>query len=163
MPAVTLAALFCAVALAATADGETPGRVLDARARSAAVGLACLGAAAAFTGLLGASAIEDATRALARGNAAAAERAAVRAERWQPWSVEPLLIRGQAMASLGRSAEARALFARATSRESHDYRAWLALAAVSDADTARAAVLRAWALNPLAVRIATSTTKGGTA
>jgi hypothetical protein len=163
MPAVTMAALFCAVSLAATADGATRGRTLGARSRSAAVGLACLAAAAAFTGLVGASAMEEATRALARGNAAAAERAAGRAERWQPWSAEPLLIRGQAMVSLGRSAEARALFARAARRESHDYRAWLALAAVSDAATARDAVLRAWALNPLAVRIATSTTKGGTA
>ena len=152
MPAVTLAALFCAVALAATADGEARHRFHGARPRGAAVTLGGLAAAAAFAGLLGASAMEDATRAFARGDATAAARAAARAERWQPWSVEPLLLRGQAMLSLGRSGQARSLFARATGREPHDYRAWLALAAVTDTDTARAALLRARELNPRAVR-----------
>ena len=163
MPAVTLAALFCAVALAVAADGRTRPRILGARSRTAAVALGGLAAAAALVGLLGATAMENATRALAHGDATAAERAAARAERLQPWSVEPLLVRGQALLSLGRSGEARSLFARATGREPHDYRAWLALAAVSDADTAREAVFRAGALNPLAVRRGTSTTKGGTA
>jgi hypothetical protein len=152
MPAVTLASLFCAVALAVTADGWRRPHMLGAGSRSVAVVLGVLVAGASFAGLVGASAMEDATRALARRDPAAAERAARRAERWQPWSVEPLLTRGQALLSLGRSGAARAVFARATGRDPNDYRAWLAFAAVTDGDTARAAVLRAQKLNPRPVR-----------
>jgi O-antigen ligase len=152
MPAVTLAALFCAVAVGVTADGQARHHVFGAVPRGAAVALGGLASALALAGLVGASALEDATRALARGDPAAAEHAAERAERWQPWSVEPLLTRGQAVLSLGDRATARALFARATQRDPKDYRAWLALAAVSEGDAATAAVLRAQKLNPKAVR-----------
>ncbi len=152
MPAVTLAALFCAVMLGVTADREERPVVLGAATRGSAVALGSLAAAAALAGLVGASVLEDASRALARGDPAAAERAARQAERWQPWAAEPSLARGQALLSLGDRTAARASFARAAERDSNDYRAWLALAAVSDGNAAQVAVLRARELNPRAVR-----------
>jgi O-antigen ligase len=152
MPAITLAALFCAVMLGVTADRDERPVALGAATRGSALALGSLAAAAALAGFVGASALEDASRSLARRDPAAAERAARRAERWQPWAIEPLLARGQAFVLLGDRSGARALFARAAEHEPNDYRAWLALAAVSDGDAAQAAVSRARELNPRAVR-----------
>lgn len=152
MPAITLAALFCAVALGASADGEDRRHVVGAARRGAAVAVGAVAAALALAGFVGASAMEDASRALARGDAYAAERSARRAERWQPWSAEPVLTRGRASLALGDRVAAQILFARAARRDPNDYRAWLALAAVAEGDIARSAVLRARELNPRAVR-----------
>jgi O-Antigen ligase/Tetratricopeptide repeat len=152
MPAVTLAGLFCAVALGALADNDRRASRLGAEARGAALVLSGAVAAVALVGLAGASASEDASRSLARGDPARAEQAARRAERWQPWAAEPLLLQGQARVALDDPTEARALFARAAARDPNDYRTWLALAAVSRGEAAQIAVLRARALNPRAVR-----------
>jgi len=151
MPAITLAALFCAVALGSTADGLGRLRVGPA-GRGVAVAVGTIAATLALAGFLGASAMEDASRAFARGDLSAADAAARRAARWQPWSADPLLVRGRARLSMGDSATARFLFARAAGRDPNDYRVWLALAAVTEGDVARAAVVRARELNPRAVR-----------
>ena len=152
MPAITLAGLFCAVAVGVAADADRGVVRLSASARRAAVALSALAAAVALAGLAGASALEDARRSLARGDAAGAASAAGRSTRWQPWSVEGLLVEGQARLMLGDRRVAGVLFARAAAREPNDYRAWLALAAVTRGDVAEAAVLRARGLNPHAVR-----------
>jgi O-antigen ligase len=152
MPAITLAGLFCAVAIGAGADtGRAPVR-LAPRARRAAVAVSALAAVVALAGLLGATALENARRSLARGDAAAAAHDARRSTHWQPWSIEGLLVEGQARLALGDRHAAGVLFARAAAREPADYRAWLAMAAVSRPDVAQAAARRARALNPLAVR-----------
>lgn len=152
MPAVTLAGLGCAVALAASADaGERPALVGRA-GRRAIVAAGTLSAALALAVVAGASANQDANRALVKGDAASADKAARRAQRWQPWSAEPLLLQGQSLLILGRRDAARAAFVRAAAREPNDYRVWLALAAVSDGDAAQVAALRGRALNPMALR-----------
>ena len=153
MPAVTIAGLCCAVAIGAAADDGLPRRRISGGARRVAVALAVTVAAVAAVGLLGASALEDANRSLARGDAAAAVRDAERAARWQPWSAEPLLVGGQARLLLGDRSGAGARFARAAAREPNDRRTWLALAAVTDGEVARAALRRARALDPRAVRV----------
>ena len=152
MPAITLAGLFCAVAVGVAADADHRVVRLSGTARRAAVALATVAAAVALVGLVGASALEEARRSLARGDAAGAVRNANRATRWQPWSVEGLLVEGRARLALGDRGTARVLFARAAAREPNDYRTWLALAAVTRGDVAEAAVLRARTLNPQAVR-----------
>jgi hypothetical protein len=153
LPGVTLAGLSCAVALGVAADGDRNALRIPRRARGVALAIAVGAAIVASIGLVGATALEDASRALARDDAAAADRAADRAARWQPWSAEPLLVRGQARASLGDRVGARRLFARAAALDANDYRPWLGLAAVSDGAVASAAVLRARALNPRGVRV----------
>jgi hypothetical protein len=152
MPAITLAGLFCAVGLGVAADLDRPSVRLSTRARHVAVAAAALVALAAFAGLVGATALENARRDLARGDAAAAAREAARATFWQPWSAEGLLVGGQARLGLGDRSAARTLFARAAAQEPADYRTWLALAAVSRPDLAEAAVRRAGALNPRALQ-----------
>jgi Flp pilus assembly protein TadD len=120
--------------------------------RGVGVGLATVLAGVGLAGFVGASALEDGTRALARGDATAAEASARRAERWRPWSSDASLTRGQALLALGDQSAARRAFRRAAKRDPNDYRAWLALAGLSEGDAASAALLRAAALNPIAVR-----------
>jgi O-antigen ligase len=151
LPAVTLAGLFCATGIAALADEGA--RMISLRTAPRAL-TAAAGASAAVVAVavfLGASAMESASRALARGDAPAAERAARRAERLQPWSVEPLLMQGRAQLATGERLAAQIQFVRAINREPDDYRAWLALAAVTDGEVAEAAVQRARTLNPRSV------------
>jgi O-antigen ligase len=152
MPAVTLAGLFCAVAIGALADDGHGATQLGGVARLAVAGLSVLVAAVALAGFVAATSLEHAERALAGGDVVAAERAARGAERWQPWAVEPLLVRGRAQAALGDARAARAAFTRAVARDPNDYRAWLALATVSSGDAAAVAVERARELNPRAVQ-----------
>jgi hypothetical protein len=152
MPAVTLAGLFCAVAIGALADDGRLALPLGGAARRAVVGVSVLVAAVALAGFIGATALEEAGRALARGDGLGAERAARRAERWQPWAVEPLLVRGRAHAALGETRAARAAFTRAAAGDPNDYRAWLALATVSSGEAVDVAVARARELNPRAVQ-----------
>jgi hypothetical protein len=151
LPAVTLAALFCAVALGALADGVPGGVTIRPAGRAVAAAMGASAAMLAVPVFIGASALEDASRALARGDFPAAESAARRAERWQPWSVEPVLIRARARLADGDTLAAQFHFVRATRRDPQDYRAWLALAVVSDRRTAQAALRRARELNPHAV------------
>ena len=151
MPAVTLAALFIAtgIALAAQGDSGTVALSRPLRLGTAAAGLAA--GLIALAGFVGSSALEEAQRALARGDAVRASRFAGKAERWQPWSVEPLLIEGRTALTLSRYDEARSAFSRAVERDPNDYRAWLALAVVSQGDERALAVLRARELNPRVV------------
>src|SRR5262249_11493634 len=151
-PAVTLAALFCAASLGALADRPRRVTILGPTARGA---VAVLGVATALTALaifVGASAMEDASRSLARGDLPAAERAASQAARWQPWSAEPLLMQGQAALGGGRVRDAEEDFVLGARRDPGDYRVWLGLASTADSELARAALLRARALNPRGVR-----------
>jgi O-antigen ligase len=152
MPAVTLAGLFCAVAIGALADDGHGATPLGGVARLAVAGLFVLVAAVALAGFVAATSLEHAERALAGRDVVAAERAARGAERWQPWAVEPLLVRGRAQAALGDPRAARAAFTRAVARDPNDYRAWLALATVSSGEAAAVAVERARELNPRAVQ-----------
>lgn len=161
MPAIALAGLFCAVALAVAADGRARALRLGRRARAVALAACGLGVAVGLVGFLGASALEDANRSLARGDAVAATREARSAERWQPWSAEPSLLRGRAALAVGDRDAARRLFTRAAAWEPNDYRMWLALAAATDGAAADAAVLRARDLNPRAVRDAPSAVPDG--
>lgn len=156
LPAVTLAGLFCAVALGIAADGHERQLALAPGLRAGGLALASLVAALALACFVGASAQEEATRALAHHDPIAAERAAWRAERWQPWAVDPLLTHGRASLARGEQNAARVLFSRAAARDPNDYRAWLALAAVADGEVRDAAINRARALNPRAIRSALS-------
>jgi O-Antigen ligase len=152
MPAVTLAGLFCAVAIGALADEGRGAAPLGGAARTAVAGVVVLVAALALAGFVGATSLEHAERALTRGDLVGAEAAARGAERWQPWAVEPLLMRGRAQAALGEARAARASFTKAVARDPNDYRAWLALATVSSGQAVDVAVTRARELNPRAVQ-----------
>ena len=80
------------------------------------------------------------------------ERAAAEAEtaeRWVPWSVEPLVLLGRAQSAAGKRGSARMTLRRAVSVEPESWRVWLELAAVSRGGERENALGRARALNPL--------------
>jgi O-antigen ligase len=147
VPAVTVAALFCAAALL----GDAPARVvtLGSRARTAAfagaVALACL-AAVAHLGNVTTAAARD---ALAAGSFDQARREARRAERLAPWAAEPWLVRGESELALGDQDAAARSFRRALDRDEGDPEAWLALARAVDGEARAQAVAEAERRNPL--------------
>jgi hypothetical protein len=138
LPAVTVPALVCAVALLLSARrhwtplGSVPRRVGGA----AALALAVL-ALTAYAG----------NRELALGETGS-ERSARRAARLQPWSAEPWRVLGEAQLERGELEAARASFREGLSRDDGDWELWIDLALASDGDARRAAFDRAVRLNP---------------
>ncbi len=138
LPAVTVAALACAVALLLSARRQwTPlGRVPRLVGGSAALALVVL-ALTAYAG----------NRELALAEAGS-ERSARRAARLQPWSSEPWRVLGEAQLERGEVEAARASFREGLSRDDGDWELWIDLALASDGDARRAAFDRAVRLNP---------------
>jgi len=147
MPAITIAALVCAVAALALAR---PARAHALRwpARAAGLTVAAALAALALVGLVGNGAVGASVAALRAGDPVASEREAIRASRWAPWSAEPWRWMGEARLARGDTAGARHAFAAAVRREPRNWTFWYGLALASDGVARRAALFHAWALNP---------------
>ncbi len=154
MPAVTLAALFCASGLLIAAR-RTPssGAPLRARWRGVALGLVVVLGAFAFVGLRGNQAIAASQKA-ATATAWAKSAAAARSARfWAPWSSQPWQLLGEAQAAVGNRAEARASFEHALAKNRQDWSIWLDLALVSTGAERKRAFEAAAKLNPLSPQI----------
>lgn len=138
LPAVTVPALACAVALLLSARRQwTPlGRVPRLVGGAAALALVVL-ALTAYAG----------NRELALAEAGS-ERSARRAARLQPWSSVPWRVLGEAQLERGEVEAARASFREGLSRDDGDWELWIDLALASDGDARRAAFDRAVRLNP---------------
>lgn len=146
-PILTLVAIGCAGVI--VAEGVERPRQLARWGRNALL--------VAIVGLLPAVAV---TTLGNRAKAASAEafgdrdfdravEEAETAERYAPWSVEPLVLLGRAQAAAGDHMSARATFRRAAARAPEHWRVWYELAAVSSGARRAAALGRARALNPL--------------
>jgi O-antigen ligase len=138
LPAVTMPALACAVALLLSARRQwTPLRhAPELVGGSAALALVVL-ALTAYAG----------NRELALAEAGS-ERSARRAARLQPWSSEPWRLLGEAQLERGGVDAARTSFREGLSRDDGDWELWIDLALASDGDVRRAAFDRAVRLNP---------------
>jgi O-antigen ligase len=150
MPVLTLVALAAATAVMASSRG--PG--LDdappsGRRRMALLVLVLAVVPVAALGAVGARAEAASSDAAAAKDYELAASRARRAERLEPWSVQPLLLLGRAEALAGRREEARVAFRRALRREPESWRLWYELAAVSTGAEREAALREARALNPL--------------
>jgi cytochrome c-type biogenesis protein CcmH/NrfG len=145
--AVTLAALFCAGALLVSARGA---REREARRGGRWIGGAMLAAAAAFAivAQVGNSALAGSRSALDRDDPARAAQLARRAERWQPWSFEPLEALGEAQLAGGRVAAARFSFRRALALDPPNATLWLELADASPRPGRSQALAAARRLDP---------------
>jgi O-antigen ligase len=152
LPAVTLAALGCAVSVLASARGRTSP--LDPRVRVAAVVAAVLVAAVALLGYLGARAIATSASAFDDGAYVRAREAGEDAVRLAPWSGNALLALGEAQLALGDDESARRSFREATSHEPNDWYAWYELALASDGPERAGAIARGTSLNPLSPELA---------
>ncbi len=152
LPAVTLAALFCGGAVVIAARKDAPA--LSIRARALGVTAALLVSAFALVGLIGASALDAGWDAFERGETARALDEAEVAERWSPWSSDPLRLAAAAVSLDGDDPAARSYLRRAVERDPADWNLWFDLAQVSKPAEERSALAQALRLNPLGPEIA---------
>jgi O-antigen ligase len=139
VPAATVPALLCAVALLARARRlqEPPLRIRTAGA--VVTGVLAVVTLAAYAG----------NRALEVAETGS-ETSARRAARLQPWSGQPWRVLGEAQLAGGNVEAARRTFLDAIDRDDGDWELWLDLALASEGAERQRALARAAELNPLA-------------
>jgi O-antigen ligase len=150
MPAVVVPTLLFGVCVLAG-----PRRVArHDRSSARQLSLVCSAAAAvaAAAAGIGTQSLAEASRLLNEHSLAAADRAAATAAAWQPWSAEPLRVRGEIAVAAGASGDARRLFAQAVRLDPNDVRTWFDLARVGSSAERHQALTRLARLDPLAVR-----------
>jgi hypothetical protein len=161
LPAITLVALLCAVALLAVGQERSrPAPVLTAYGRAA--GLAATVAIALFSlvGLIGNHALARADRALDDGDAREAHADARTAAHWAPWSADAHHLQARAAAGLGREDETVAQLRTAVRMSPYDWRIWFDLGNVTGGRERRRAFGEAAALNPRAPEISALRQRG---
>jgi hypothetical protein len=152
MPAVTLAALVCGVALLLAARGaETVP--LAPRTRAAGLVMTGLLVAVAFIGFVGNRAEASSSDALDRSALHTAAIDARSARRWEPWSAEPWRLLGEAQLEAGEVAQARRSFQRGIAKDERSWELWLDLGLASRGAARRAALERVALLNPLSTEL----------
>jgi hypothetical protein len=154
MPAVTLAALFCACAVLAGSRRETKAIVLGTRARAgllaATVGLAAF----AFVGLVGNQALAASEDAQERGQLGRAEDEARTAIRWGPWSAAGWERLAGVRFAQDDSRGARAALLEAIERDPGDWALWYDLGVASEGREQLRAYREAARHNPLSRNVA---------
>ena len=152
MPAVTLAALVCGVALLLAArSAETPP--LGHASRVLGIALAAVLFVVALVGFLGNRAAATAAEALDAAHLSTAASEARHARHWQPWSAEPWRLLGEAQLQAGEVGQARASFVRGIQKDRGDWELWLDLALASRGSERRAALGHVAVLNPLSTEL----------
>jgi hypothetical protein len=145
---VTIVALLAGVSLLASARPAAIA-VETARWRLVLLPLALAGTVLALLSVLGNVPLGRSKDALEASRWAAAASAAHTAERWMPWSSEPLRLLGEARLGAGDTAGARASFRAAVQKNPGSWQLWLDLALASNGPERRLALERARTLNPL--------------
>ncbi len=151
MTAVTIAALFCGVAVIVEArrrEGEDMARSPLALRITSLAGIAVL-AAFSFFGLIGNIAISRSSAALDDSSYGTAIADAKRARFWAPWSAEPWRLLGEAQLTVGDVKPARTSLLKAISKDRQNWDLWLSLAVVSEGTEQQHALAEAERLNPL--------------
>jgi O-antigen ligase len=148
LPAMTLAALVCAVAVLLDQRRVRQTKRLSAPVRGVAV-VAVAGAGIfAAVGLLGNSALAASRSDLAAGKIADAQQQARRAASWAPWSSEPWDSLGDAQLTGGERAAARASYRKGLSIDRNDWILWFDLALAAPGDGRRHAIAESLRLSP---------------
>ena len=154
MPAVTLAGLFCGLALLAAARREHGPRMLHSRVRWSTLGLTAALVGFVLLGLLGNAAVSASSKSSDAGHYTRAASQARRATHLAPWSAEPWRRLGEAYALAGKLPAARASFRTAIAKSPNDWTLWFELAESSRGPERRRALAQASRLNPMSPEIA---------
>ena len=139
IPVVPIVALVLAAVVLVSARSGHKQSGLAVSVTAGATGMAAL---AACIVAVGNGALVSAAGAGKAGDWPRARALATRAEHWQPWSAEPLLVLGRAQVATGDLRGARVSYARAAALAPGDWRTWYDLAAASHGDLRRAALAR---------------------
>jgi O-antigen ligase len=153
VPAVTLPALCCAVALLASIRPAVCPR-LEGRPRAVALALAAPVLAIALIAHVGNSAAAASMAAIELGKPDRALAQAQRAIDWAPWSDEPWQLRGEAQLVLDNDSAARKSLGEALDHNPESWSTWLDLAVVTHGADREHALAEATRLNPLSPEIA---------
>jgi hypothetical protein len=159
MPAVTLSALACGLALLAAARPDREPQALRPRVRITALGATAALVGFVLLGLLGNGAVSASSKSTDAGHLARAESQARRAMNFIPWSAEPWRRLGEAQVLAGHLAAARESFRNAIAKDRRDWTLWFELAGASRGGERRRALAEASRLNPLSAEIATARTQ----
>jgi hypothetical protein len=159
MPAVTLAALFCGLALLAAAHRDGKPKMLHPRVRWTALGGTAALIGLVLLGLLGNSAISASSKSTEAGHFARAESQARRAMNFAPWSAEPWRRLGEAQVVAGKPVAAQKSFRKAIAKDRGDWTLWFELAEASRGAQRKSALDEASRLNPLSTEIADARTR----
>jgi O-antigen ligase len=147
MPAVTLAALACGIALLLAARGAGERQLGTAPRIVGATAAALLGSVA-LLGLVGNHAELASANALDAEQLHSAAEEAQQARRWEPWSGTPWRLLGESQLQAGDVERARTSFLRGITEDRGDWELWLDVALVSRGAERRAALDRVAELNP---------------
>jgi hypothetical protein len=148
VPAVTLLALFAGASLVAAARGREPAAISSGPVvRATLGGVAALGAAIAFVGLIGNMALANAQSGILDRPGAKVVSDAEKAHRWAPWSAIALRELGESRLLVGQRRAGLAALRESLAKDPGDWQTWYDLAAVTSGAERRAALARARALN----------------
>ena len=139
---MTIVALLAAAGLLASARA-VPAVGTSARWNLVMLPLAVAGSALALLSVLGNVPLGRSREAIDASRWTAAAASAHTAERWAPWSSEPLRLLGEARLGAGERASARVSFREAVRKDPDSWELWLDLALASSGDERRAALERA--------------------
>ena len=154
MPAVTVPALLCGLAILVAGRRDGKARPLTQPGRVGALLVVLAFSTFAFVALVGNSALAAAEAAV-WSDPQKAETEAKKAVTWAFWSSEPWRVLAAAQSAKGDSAAARASLREAIAKEPRDWNLWYQLALASDDRRAiRAALAEAARLNPRSVEVA---------
>ena len=148
-PLLTVSALGSAGSILLMARGGDAARPVP---RAGALVVVVAVAAFSFAGLAGNAALDRGRAALRTGAFAQVRTDARAAQRWAPWSTEPLRLLGEAARARGDGVPARAHFRRGVERDPWSWALWRGLARASRGTAGRRAAVRAAALNPFGDR-----------
>jgi len=154
VPAVTLTALFCGLALLAAGRRAREPRALRPGVRLGSLAITTGLVGFAVLGLLGNLEVSASSKSTGAGHLARAESQARRAMKFAPWSSEPWRKLGEAQTLAGKLADARASYRKAIAKDPQDWSLWFELAGASGGVARQRALAEAARLNPLSPEIA---------